>query len=170
MSEGSQQDERRGWTPGVRLAVDWGGARIGVAACDRDGVLCYPVETVSAGPAAFDRLAGLVDEYEPVAVIVGLPTTLAGTEGLAAAKIRAHADTLAARIHPIPVCLSDERLTTAGAARRLSAAGRSAKQQRRVIDQAAAVAILEHALDLLRGDTVLETVVPATEPGRKDDS
>lgn len=129
----------------MRLALDWGEARIGVAACDRDGLLAYPVETVAAGPRALDRLVEIVGEYEPTAVIVGLPRTLAGAEGIAATKIIAHARAFAARV-AAPVFLVDERLTTAAAAKRLHQAGRNAKKQRAVIDQAAAVGILDHVL------------------------
>ena len=73
---------------GVRLALDWGKARIGVAACDPEGILAHPGETVPAGPAALPRIAALVAEYEPLEVLLGLPRTLAGTESFAAASIR----------------------------------------------------------------------------------
>jgi putative Holliday junction resolvase len=136
--------------PGVRLALDWGEARIGVAACDAGAVLAYPVETVPAGRSALDRLAMLVGEYEPFEVIIGLPRSLRGGEGPAAVRIRRHAVSLARRVSPIRVRLVDERLTTVTAARTLSGRGRKAHQQRSVIDQVAAVTILEHALDTER--------------------
>ena len=133
--------------PGVRLALDWGAARIGVAACDPAGTLAYPVETVPAGPTAIARIVALVAEYEPVELVLGLPRTLAGTESHAAARMRQVADELAAALPGLPLRLVDERLSTAAAARRLEQAGRTTRRQRRVIDQAAAVAILEGALD-----------------------
>lgn len=132
---------------GVRLALDWGKARIGVAACDRDGVLAYPVETVPAGPAALARLRAIVDEYEPVELVLGLPRTLAGTESFAAESIRSAAAELAQALPGLPIRLVDERLSTRMAAGRLASAGRNTRRQRSVIDQAAAVAILEAALD-----------------------
>lgn len=132
---------------GVRLAVDWGDARIGVAACDRDGVLAYPLETVSAGKQAQTRLAALVAEHAPLELIIGLPRSLSGGEGPSANKIRRHARSLEKRIRPVRVRLLDERLTTVSAARALSDSGLRARQQRAVIDQMAAVTILEHALD-----------------------
>lgn len=135
--------------PGVRLALDWGDARIGVAACDAGGVLAYPVETVRAEDA-LARIAALVEEYGPFEVIVGLPRSLHGGEGPAATRIRRHASTLARRISPVQVRLVDERLTTVTAARTLSERGRTARRQRSVIDQVAAVTILEHALDTER--------------------
>jgi putative holliday junction resolvase len=132
--------------PGVRLALDWGDARIGVAACDAQGVLAYPIETVQSGRATLGHLAGLIGQYQPIEVIVGLPRSLNGGEGPAAKRVRRHAESLARRISPLPVRLLDERLTTVTAARTLSERGRKGRQQRSVIDQVAAVTILEHAL------------------------
>lgn len=132
--------------PGVRLALDWGAARIGVAACDPAGTLAYPVETVPAGPSAVLRIAALAAEHQPIEVVLGLPRTLAGTESYAAATIRAAAAELAAALPGLPIRLVDERLSTAAASRQLGQAGRSTRRQRGVIDQAAAVGILESAL------------------------
>ena len=132
--------------PGTRLGIDWGAARIGVAACDPAGILAYPVETVPAGPGAIARIRALVAEYEPIELVLGLPRTLAGTESHAAAKIRAAAAELGAALPGLPLRLVDERLSTAAASRQLGQAGRSTRRQRGVIDQAAAVAILESAL------------------------
>ena len=134
---------------GVRLALDWGDARIGVAACDRDGVLAYPLDTVRAGPDELTQLARIVTEQEPLEVVVGLPRSLSGADGPAAHKVRERAAALAGRI-PVPVRLVDERLTTVTASRRLREGGKRARQQRGIIDAAAAAAILEHAVALER--------------------
>lgn len=131
---------------GVRLALDWGRARIGVAASDPDGILAHPVETVPAGPTAVARVCALVAEYEPLEVVLGLPRNLAGAEGPAALAMRDVADGLAAALPGVPIRLVDERLTTVTASRQLSGAGRNTRRQRSVIDQAAAVALLETAL------------------------
>jgi len=135
----------QGFRRGVRLAIDWGDARIGVAACDSDGVLAYPVMTVRAGDQEIAELAMGVAECEPIEVLVGLPRSLSGGEGPAAAKARERAARLAAR-SDVPVRLVDERLTTVTAAQRLHETGKRAKEQRGLIDAAAAVAILEQAL------------------------
>ncbi|RKN44701.1 Holliday junction resolvase RuvX [Streptomyces hoynatensis] len=134
---------------GRRLAVDVGEARIGVASSDPDGLLATPVETVPGrdAAAAQRRLSELVAEYEPVEVVVGLPRSLNGGEGPAAARVRAFAQETARRIAPVPVRLVDERLSTVGAARAMRASGVSAKKGRARIDQAAAVVILQTALD-----------------------
>ena len=81
---------------GRRLAIDVGDARIGVASCDPDGIIATPVETVPGRdvPAAHRRLGQLVAEYEPIEVIIGLPRSLGGGEGPAAAKVRAFAGSL----------------------------------------------------------------------------
>ena len=130
---------------GVRIALDWGDVRIGVAACDRDGVLAYPVRTVRAGADEIAGLVALVDEYQPIEVLVGFPRSLSGGEGPAAAKARERAKRLAGLIG-VPVRLVDERLTTVTASQRLHEGGKRAREQRELIDAAAAVAILEQAL------------------------
>jgi putative Holliday junction resolvase len=138
-----------GFRRGVRLAVDLGDVRIGVAACDPDGTLAYPVRTVRAGADEIAGLQAVVQEYGPIEVIVGLPRSLAGGEGPAALRVRERAGRLAIAIG-VPVRLVDERLTTVAAAQQLRAGGRNAKEQRELIDAAAAAAILEHALSLER--------------------
>lgn len=144
-------DDLRGGAPdrqfrrGVRLALDWGKARIGVAACDADGTLAYPVETVQTS-AAGRRLPQLLAEYEPFEVIIGLPRTLAGDEGPSAIWVRSQVAEMVAANPALSWRFADERLTTAEVGRRLQSAGRNTRRQRAVIDQAAAVAILEQAL------------------------
>jgi putative Holliday junction resolvase len=131
---------------GVRIALDWGDVRIGVAACDPEGVLAYPIDTVRAGDQEIAKLTAVINEYEPIEVLVGLPRSLSGGEGTAAGKARERAARLAGAVS-IPVRLIDERLTTVTASQRLSESGKRAKEQRRLIDAAAAVTILEHALE-----------------------
>lgn len=123
--------------------------RIGVAASDPDGILATPVETVRRDRSGrhVRRLAELVAELDAVEVIVGLPRTLADRTGPSARDAIELAELLARRIAPTPVRLTDERLTTVSAQRSLREAGVRAKGQRGVIDQAAAVAILQGWLD-----------------------
>jgi putative Holliday junction resolvase len=135
---------------GVRLAVDAGTVRIGVARSDPGGLLATPLATVSRGPSDLDRLASLVAAEGAIEVIVGLPTGLSGREGPAAAGARAFAASLAARLAPVPVRLVDERLTTVIAHDALRQAGRGERARRPVVDQAAAALILQGALDAER--------------------
>ncbi len=135
---------------GVRLGLDIGDARVGVAVSDRYGMLATPVETVRRGPGDLDRIAAIVAEYEAVEIVVGLPRSLSGREGPAAARIRAVASELAGRVAGIPLRLVDERFTTVTAERVLREQGRKGQKRRAVVDQAAAVVILQHALDAER--------------------
>jgi putative Holliday junction resolvase len=126
--------------------------RIGVACSDPDGILATPVETLRRDRSGkhVRRLAQLAAELEVVEVVVGLPRTLADRTGPSALDAIEVAEALAARIAPTPVRLADERLTTVSAQRSLRAAGVRSKEQRAVIDQAAAVAILQSWLDQRR--------------------
>ena len=132
--------------PGVRLGVDVGKARVGIAVCDRDGLLATPVATlvrVRAGQRAFGRLA---EEYGPVEIVVGLPLSLSGGDTASTTDARGFAAAVAGWLE-VPVRLVDERLSTVSAQRALHAAGRRTKGSRPVIDQVAAVIILQNALD-----------------------
>lgn len=130
---------------GRRLGVDVGRARIGVAVCDRDGLLATPVETVRRDDATdVRRILELADEYDALEVVVGLPLSMSGGDTLSTADAREFAARIAEQR---PVRLVDERLSTVTAQRGLHQAGRNTKNSRAVIDQAAAVIILQHALD-----------------------
>ena len=148
---------------GRLLGVDVGSVRIGVACSDPDGILATPVETVRRDRYGrhVRRLAAIAAELEAVEIIIGLPRTLADRTGPAAQDAIELADTLAARVAPVPVRLADERLTTVSAQRSLRAAGVRSKDQRAVIDQAAAVAILQSWLDERRSGS--EPALRATE-------
>jgi putative holliday junction resolvase len=142
---------------GVRIGVDVGSVRIGVAACDPGAVLATPVETVKRGAGDLERLVELATEREAIEFVVGLPTGLSGRPGPAVEAVNAFVGRLAV-VTTLPIRLVDERLTTASAGRSLQAAGRSAKKSRAVIDQQAAVVILQDAIDAERSGS--------TPPGR----
>jgi putative holliday junction resolvase len=136
-------------TRGRRLGIDVGAVRVGVALSDPDGVLATPLVTVprdADGGSDVRTLAGLVAEHEVVGVVVGLPRTLAGREGPAAEAARAFGAALAVALD-VPVEFSDERLTTVVATQQLRERGVKGRKQRAVVDQAAAVAILQGWLD-----------------------
>ncbi|GAA5054046.1 Holliday junction resolvase RuvX [Nocardia callitridis] len=160
---------------GRRIGVDVGSVRIGVASCDPDGILATPVETVATVKkntrrdtvsADVARIADIVREYEAVEVIVGLPRTLRAESGSAATLANAFAKRLREIVAPVPVRLSDERLTTVTAARALRDSGVRARGQRQVIDQAAAVSILQGWLD--ERSAVLRSV-EAVRPDSSED-
>ncbi|WP_314905623.1 Holliday junction resolvase RuvX [Propionibacterium acidifaciens] len=148
----SSAEERPAWRPGARLCLDWGRARIGVAACDRDGVLAYPVATVPNDDEVMVALRALITEYGPIEIVMGLPTDLRGDRaGVAARAMRKNARRVNAETN-LPVRLVDERLTTVTAARRLASTGLDSRARKPVIDQAAAVTILEQAIDMEKRD------------------
>ncbi|AHH19330.1 putative holliday junction resolvase [Nocardia nova SH22a] len=139
---------------GRRIGIDVGTVRIGVAASDPDGILATPVETVptaKGGKRGSDadtaRIAEIVREYEAVEVVIGLPRTLRGENGASAAMAARFANRLRRLIPGVPIRLSDERLTTVSAARALRDSGVRSRGRRQVIDQAAAVSILQGWLD-----------------------
>ena len=146
---------------GRRLGVDVGKVRVGVAISDPDGILASPLATVprdmgaaaDSVPADIAELVRLVAEHEAVQVVVGLPVRLDGSEGIAAIDIRAYADRLARAVGHVRVVLSDERMSTVVASRRLAERGIRGKRQRAVVDQAAAVEILQSWLDAQRRQT-----------------
>lgn len=134
---------------GVRLALDWGKARIGVAACDPDGLLAFPVTTLATVKQPLREVTSLVTEHDPVELVLGWPVGLDGTEGPAVQDMKVVlADLL--RTTAVPICLVDERMSTAEASRRLASTGVSSRERRGIIDQAAAVGILEGALEARR--------------------
>jgi putative Holliday junction resolvase len=135
---------------GVRIGVDVGTVRIGIARSDPDGILATPVETVRRGKGDLHRIAAIVAEHDAVEVIVGLPVSLSGREGPAAAAARQFAVRLARRLPAGMVRLHDERLTTVTAESGLRERGVRGQDRRRIVDQAAAVVLLQAALDAER--------------------
>ena len=151
---------------GVRLGVDVGTVRIGVASCDPAGLIATPVATLRRGRGDLAELVRLATERAAVEVVVGLPRTLAGREGRAADDALAFAQRLADTLATTPVRLVDERLSTVGAQRDLRASGRDSRRGRSVVDQAAAVIILQSALDEERATGKAPgRQVQATTPG-----
>ncbi|MFD4420102.1 Holliday junction resolvase RuvX [Agromyces sp. NPDC058484] len=144
---------------GARLGIDVGRARIGVARCDAGGMLAVPVETVpraTEGDADIRRVLALADEFDAIELVVGHPLSLSGGPTASTDDAVAFAERLAAS--GAAVRLVDERLSTVSAQQALRASGRSSRSQRPIVDQVAAVIILQHAIDTERTSGV--------EPGR----
>ena len=136
--------------PGVRVAIDVGSARIGIACSDPDGRVATPVETVTVSDDAradLSRIAAIVQDRAVLEVLVGLPRSLSGGEGPSARAARKYAVEVARAIAPVPVRLVDERFSTVTAHDRLREAGVAGRRRRPVIDQMAAVVFLQAALD-----------------------
>lgn len=154
--------------PGIRLAVDVGSVRIGVATSDPDGLLASPFSTIRRGAGDLAEIARLAAEHDVIEIVVGLPTSLSGQQGRAADGARAFAAALAPAVAPVPVRLVDERFTTVIAHGALRESGKSARKRRSVVDQAAAALLLQGALDAERstGDPAGELVGSAQGGGR----
>jgi putative holliday junction resolvase len=135
---------------GVRVGVDVGDVRIGIAQSDPSGLIATPVETVPRGVGDLARIQTLVAERAAIEVVVGLPRSLSGGEGPAAVKVRQFAREVAAAVAPVAVRLCDERLSTVTAEAVLRGQGKKGQKRRAVVDQAAAVVILQNALDTER--------------------
>lgn len=140
---------------GVRLGIDVGKARVGVARCDPHAMLATPVETVTRdhdGDADLIRIVAIATEFEAIEAIVGLPLNLRGERTLSTEDAVEFAERLAEKLTPagVTVRLVDERLSTVSAQGHLRQAGKKTTQSRSIIDQAAAVVILQHALDTER--------------------
>ncbi len=134
---------------GIRLGVDVGRARIGIARSDPSGLIATPVETVPRGEGDLARIRSLADELDALELVVGLPVSLSGSDTASTEDARVFAAELAAATGR-PVRLLDERLTTVSAQTALRGSKRKGRSQRAVIDQVAAVILLQHALDAER--------------------
>lgn len=135
-----------GFRRGVRLGVDVGRARVGVARCDPDGLLATPVETVPRNDDAVARIRELAGEHEAFEIVVGLPVSLRGTDTASTQDARDFAGELAA-VTGLSVRLVDERLSTVTANAVLRSNGRSQRRGRSIVDQVAAVVVLQQAID-----------------------
>ncbi|MET0303610.1 MAG: Holliday junction resolvase RuvX [Microbacteriaceae bacterium] len=146
--------------PGVRIGVDVGRARVGIASSDRDGLLATPVATLQRGDANGPELLAIIEEYGPFEFVVGLPVSLSGADTPSTTDAREFAQWLA-DLSPVPVRMIDERMSTVTAQRALRESGRSTRKSRSVVDQVAAVIILQNALDAERAS--------GREPGTRVD-
>ena len=167
-----------GYPHGVKLGVDVGTVRVGVAVCDRDGILATPLRTLDRNAKKNSDvriLAALAEELGAVEIIVGLPRTLKGEEHASARMATDYAQILASRLREIgaevPVRLVDERLSTVSAHRHLHEAGMSSRNHRKVVDQVAAAGILQHAIDMqkARGTEIGIRVYADATPGPTGD-
>jgi len=133
---------------GRRIAFDYGDVRIGVAVSDPDSILSSPLTTLKATDKNLSsQILQIITEIEPVTIYVGRPSLLSGNDRVTTAKATEFVSLLRT-ITQVPIELIDERMSTISAARNLREAGRSAKESKDAIDMAAAVAILEFAIDI----------------------
>ena len=134
---------------GVRLSLDLGEVRIGIAKCDPDGILASPVQ-VSTPASIENDLANLIAEYSPIEIIVGLPIDLRGVSGISAENVRMKVADLVEKFPHLPFRVVDERLTTKVARSQLQASGVGTRDDKNLIDAVAASVLLEDALEYER--------------------
>ena len=131
---------------GRRMAFDYGDVRIGVAVCDPDGILATPVITLKNNDEyLWEQVDELIKEYEPIHIYIGAPKHMSGAASASMLKAEEFKDSIFKR-SGITCSMVDERLSTVGAAKQLKESGLNSRESKAAIDQAAAVAILEHAL------------------------
>lgn len=151
---------------GVRLGVDVGKVRIGVARCDADGLFASALETVGRSPegehADLDRLVQIGQDVDAIEWVVGLPLALSGTSTASTNDALGFAQRLAART-TLPIRLVDERLSTVSATSQLHASGKKTRSHRQVVDQVAAVILLQHALDAERAGHLIGRMLSETD-------
>ncbi len=154
---------------GVRLGIDVGTSRVGVARSDPAGTMAIPLVTVNRAYGGDDvrEVAELAREYDAIEIVVGLPVHMRGEEGKSARLARSFAKLLQKSSPQLRVCLVDERLSSTQAHGRLGETGMSQKRQRTIVDQVAAQVILEQALAMERG-TNLPPGEEVLATGRKD--
>ncbi|MBU4465410.1 MAG: Holliday junction resolvase RuvX [Actinobacteria bacterium] len=150
---------------GVRLGVDVGKVRVGVARSDPDGLLAVPVETVPRSDASVTRILAIAEEYSAMELLVGLPLNMRGEDTVSTGDARGFAQALATA-SDLPVRMVDERLSTVSANAALRDSGRSQRSSRSIVDQVAAVILLQQALDVEKrtGNAAGLSVSPAEEP------
>jgi putative Holliday junction resolvase len=128
------------------LALDWGTVRVGGAISDPDGKIAFPLDKFFQSKQAVNEIRELINEKSVDKVLVGLPTNLAGEETEATRQAQAFIQELGNKI-PCPIETVDERLSSVGAQKSLSASGVSQKQQRDMVDNLAAQHLLQSYLD-----------------------
>jgi len=133
---------------GRRIAFDYGDVRIGVAVSDPDSILCSPLTTLQTGDKRLDaKISQILEEHQPIQIFVGRPSLLSGKDGAASDKALAFTQRIR-NLTQVSVAMIDERMSTVSAARNLRDSGKNAKESKSSIDMAAAVAILEFALEI----------------------
>lgn len=163
---------------GVRVGVDVGKARVGVARTDLHGMLATPVETVPRTPPAAQpengpsadvvRIVDIADELDALEFVVGLPLSMSGGETASTQDARDFAHRLAVA-GGRPVRMIDERLTTVSAQAALHRSGRNTRSSRPVIDQVAAVILVQHALDSERASGKAPGILIDPSQGKDSD-
>ena len=134
-------------TFGRRLGIDYGQARVGIAICDADGLIATPLTTLKNDSKLFVAIEELINEYQPTGIFLGKPKHLSGVEGATVELVAAFAERMQESFD-LPITYVDERFTSGHAEKLLKSAGKSSRESRGLVDQLAAVAILELGIQI----------------------
>ena len=136
-------------SPHPALGVDYGGSRIGIAATDDFGIMAHPVETIDLthGSDGLARIRDIAALRKVKILVMGLPLRLDGSEGDSAKKVRDYATKLSRMLPHLKMVFVDETFSTMDASQKLHEAGKNARKQKAVIDQVAAVEILNRWME-----------------------
>jgi len=137
---------------GRRLGIDYGQARIGIAICDLDGLVATPLTTLKNDQRLFSELGKIIDEYQPVGIYLGKPFHLSGVEGSTVSEVAKFALQFSESFD-LPIQFVDERMTSGNAEKSLRAAGKTAKESKGLVDQLAAVSILQLGIAIEKNET-----------------
>ena len=132
---------------GRRLGIDFGQARVGIAICDVDGMVATPLTTLRNDKSLFAKLNELIEEHNIVGVYLGKPKHLSGVEGATVELVATFAERFSESF-ALPITYVDERLTSGAAEKLLKSVGKNSKESRGLVDQLAAVAILELGIQI----------------------
>lgn len=132
------------------LGIDHGNSRIGVAISDELGSFAHPYRTLQAGVNVTGEIQAIVKQERIDGIVVGLPKNMDGTLGASAESAKTFGQKLGQLVPEVKIIFWDERLTTREAQRALHAAGKNAKQSKKIIDQVAAQILLQSYLDSLQ--------------------
>ena len=132
---------------GRRLGIDYGQVRVGLAICDNEGLVATPLTTLKNDKSLFSNLENIIAENNVVGIFLGKPKHLSGVEGATVEIVSGFAQRCSDTFE-LPITFVDERLTSGGAEKLLKAAGKNSKEQRFLVDQLAAVAILELGIQI----------------------
>ena len=132
---------------GRRLGIDFGQARVGIAICDVDGMVATPLTTLRNDKSLFAQLSELIEEHNIEGVFIGKPKHLSGVEGATVELVASFAERFKESFG-LPITYVDERLTSGAAEKLLKSVGKNSKESRGLVDQLAAVAILELGIQI----------------------
>lgn len=137
------------------MAIDYGDARTGIAVCDKFEMLATPVCVITQynTEKLIEEISELAEKYKPELFVVGLPKNMDSSIGSRAVKCTEFAQRLS-NITGIDFVMRDERLSTVSAHNALNTTNTRGKKRKSVVDQVAAVVILQDYIDFRKNQRI----------------